>query len=86
MIAEVTAHFGKIDVLVNNAGVSSFGLVTDITSDEWKRIFDVNVYGTFLTVKYVLPQMISRKLSMFPPCGGGAAHRAKAATALRRAL
>ena len=76
MIAEVTAHFGKIDVLVNNAGVSSFGLVTDITSDEWKRIFDVNVYGTFMTVKYVLPQMISRKCgkivnvsSMWGRCG-----------------
>lgn len=76
MISEVTSHFGKIDILVNNAGISSFGLVTDITSAEWKKIFDVNVYGTFLAVKYVLPQMISRKCgkiinisSMWGRCG-----------------
>lgn len=76
MAAEVTKHFGRIDILVNNAGISSFGLVTDIDAAEWKRIFDINVLGTFLTVKHIAPQMISRKSgkiinvsSMWGRCG-----------------
>ncbi len=58
MIGKAVAHFGKIDVLINNAGICSFSLVTDITSEEWDKIFDVNVKGTFLCTKYAAKNMV----------------------------
>jgi len=60
-IEKANAFYGDVDVLINNAGISSFSLFTDITSDEWRHIFDVNVNGTFYFTKAVLPQMIHKK-------------------------
>lgn len=48
---------GRIDILVNVAGVVGQGKVEDISEDEWDRIFDVNCKGSFLYVKYVVPLM-----------------------------
>lgn len=59
MIDTTISAFGRIDVLVNNAGVSSFGLVTDITEEEWDEIFSVNVKGTFFASKYAVKNMLS---------------------------
>ena len=42
------SRFGGIDVLVNNSGVFSLGLQTELSADEWQRIFDINVKGLFL--------------------------------------
>ncbi len=50
--------FGKINILVNNAGVSSFSLFSDITLDEWRRMFSINVDGAFLYTREVLSDMI----------------------------
>ncbi len=52
---------GGIDVLVNSAAVSSFSLFTDLTSEEWHRIFSVNVDGPFYYIRAVLPSMIARR-------------------------
>lgn len=52
-------RFGKIDILVNNAGVAMSGLLIDTPLDEFKRVFDVNVNGTFNVTKAVLPDMLS---------------------------
>lgn len=52
-------RFGKIDILVNNAGVAMSGLLIDTSLDEFKRVFDVNVNGTFNVTKAVLPDMLS---------------------------
>lgn len=57
----VRREFGAIDILINNAGVSSFSLFTDISLDAWNDIFAVNVGGAFLYSKAVLPDMISKK-------------------------
>ncbi|MDE6302919.1 MAG: 3-oxoacyl-ACP reductase FabG [Clostridia bacterium] len=55
------ARFGKIDILVNNAGVACDGLVIDLSEDEWRDCFAVNVDGVFNTSKAVLPDMLSRR-------------------------
>ena len=52
---------GSIDILINNAGISSFSLFTDLTLEEWNDTFAVNVGGAFLYTKAVLPDMISKK-------------------------
>ena len=48
MADEVMAKFGRIDVLVNNAGVSSITPAEDITAAEWRRVMDINLLGPFL--------------------------------------
>jgi 3-oxoacyl-[acyl-carrier protein] reductase len=45
------AHFGSIDVLINNAGLMITKLVKDTTDEEFTRVFDVNVRGTFNTLR-----------------------------------
>ncbi len=52
---------GRIDVLVNNAGISSFSLFTDISTELWDKTFDINVKGQFLVSRAFLPAMIHRK-------------------------
>jgi len=57
-VVEATiATFGRIDLLVNNAGIGVFKSVEETTVEEWKRLFEVNVQGVFIGTKAVLPQM-----------------------------
>jgi 3-oxoacyl-[acyl-carrier protein] reductase len=53
-------RFGRIDVLVNNAGLGIFGEVIDLSAEEFDSVVSVNLRGAFLCLKYVLPQMYSR--------------------------
>lgn len=55
------SSFGHIDCLINNAGISSFSLFTDLTLEEWNRFLSVNLTGAFLYSKAVIPSMVSRK-------------------------
>ncbi len=57
MMARVRENFPVIDVLVNNAGVSSYGLLAETTPAEWDRLFNTMVRGSFLCTKSVLPTM-----------------------------
>lgn len=61
MVSDLQKRFGHIDLLVNNVGVASQRLFTDITDEEWKNTFDVNVNGAFYATRSVLPDMIKRK-------------------------
>lgn len=47
--------FGGLDVLVNNAGISQIKVLSDITSEDWDKMFDVNVKGAFNVTKAALP-------------------------------
>lgn len=59
MIEKAISHFGKIDVLINNAGISIVNLLEDTTLKDWERLFSVNVTGTFLASKYAAKHMIA---------------------------
>ena len=50
-------NFGRLDVLVNNAGVSHRTGVEDTTTEAWDRVMDVNVKGVFLGTKVAIPEM-----------------------------
>lgn len=53
--------FGKIDMLANNAGVATVGRIEETPLEEWRRVFRINVDGTFNMCKAVIPHMRARK-------------------------
>jgi NAD(P)-dependent dehydrogenase (short-subunit alcohol dehydrogenase family) len=55
------AHLGRIDVLVNAAGVSSFGSADSIDDAEWNRVLDINLKGTWHVARAVLPGMVEQR-------------------------
>ena len=57
MVTKITDHFEKIDVLINNAGIVAPTAFEDIAEDEWRRVLDVNVNGTFFCSQAVAPAM-----------------------------
>ena len=61
MISAVVKRFGKVNVLVANAGVSKSGVFSDMTQSDFDKIFDTNVRGVFNVVKGVLPHMYERE-------------------------
>lgn len=62
--AAVKTAFGElgcIDVLINNAAISSFSLLSDLSLDEWERTLRINLTAPFLYSKAVIPAMVSKK-------------------------
>jgi len=55
LFRQVRERFGALDVLVNNAGITRDNLFARMTFDEWRRVLDVNLTGTFLCSKHALP-------------------------------
>jgi 3-oxoacyl-[acyl-carrier protein] reductase len=61
LVAEAQAAFGKISVLVNNAGQTRDGLVLRMTREQWDSILSTNLTGTFLMCRAVLPDMLKAR-------------------------
>ena len=60
MFEEVIATFGRVDYLVNNAGITIDKTVRKMTVDDWHQVLDVNLSGGFNMTKAVLEHMIAR--------------------------
>ena len=60
-VEEVIACFGKVDILLNNAGAAVRGSVETLSQEDWDKVMDVNVKGIYLVSKYVVPHMRAQK-------------------------
>lgn len=61
MFKSAEEHFGTVDILINNAAISSFSLFTDLTYEEWNNTMSTNVGSVFLCSKRALKNMIRKK-------------------------
>ncbi|KQQ00037.1 MULTISPECIES: SDR family NAD(P)-dependent oxidoreductase [unclassified Rathayibacter] len=89
---DVVSRFGRIDTLINNAGVNVEGLIEDLDVAAWDRCFEVNVRGTFTTCKAVIPVMKRQgrgriinaaSFAAIVPSVGGAAYAASKAAVVQ---
>lgn len=60
-VEKALAEFKTIDILINNAGIASFGNFLELEPTEWEKIIQVNLMGTYYTTRAVLPNMIERQ-------------------------
>ena len=61
MVNDVIKKYGKIDGLINNAGIAQQRLFTDITDNDWEKMIATNLTGTFNCCRAVVPSMVNRK-------------------------
>jgi NAD(P)-dependent dehydrogenase (short-subunit alcohol dehydrogenase family) len=61
LIAETVNHFGKLDILINNAGIYPLSSLVDMTEEEWDLVVDSNMRSTFLCTQAAARQMIARE-------------------------
>jgi 3-oxoacyl-[acyl-carrier protein] reductase len=60
MVAVAVEHFGGVDILFNNAGISPSGSVTEISEDDWDECLNIDLRSVFLGAKYTIPEMTRR--------------------------
>jgi NAD(P)-dependent dehydrogenase (short-subunit alcohol dehydrogenase family) len=61
MVKQVLDEWGRIDILVNNAGIAAPGSFLETTTKRWNLVINVNLLGTFLCARSVLPTMVKQK-------------------------
>ena len=60
-VAKILADFGRIDVLVNNAGITRDTLLIRMTEEDWDAVLDINLKGAFLVTKAVVKSMMKQR-------------------------
>lgn len=58
LVAGTLKTFGRIDIAFNNAGVEAMGPLNEVTPEEFRRVFDINVLGVLLSLKHEIPAML----------------------------
>ncbi len=58
LVADTMAQFGRLDVLIANAGVLSWGRLWELSDEQWNAVIDTNLTGTWRTLRAVIPAMI----------------------------
>ena len=61
MVNTTIKKYGKIDILINNAGIDQEKMFQDITDEDWDNIVKVNLYSVFCTTQEVIPYMLKQK-------------------------
>ena len=59
-IQSLAEQLGAADILINNAGIATFGKLLEMDPEEWKRIIDTNLMGTYYVTRAVLPYLIEK--------------------------
>ncbi|MXO05053.1 3-ketoacyl-ACP reductase [Flavobacterium sp. HBTb2-11-1] len=60
-VEKALAEFKHIDILINSAGIASFGKFLELEPEAWQRIIQVNLMGTYFTTRAIIPNMIERQ-------------------------
>ena len=60
-VEQALRDFGPVDVLINNAGIAHYGLISQIGKEQWDRVFAVNVHGMYHCIDAVLPGMLQQQ-------------------------
>ena len=69
-VKEVLAKFGRVDIMVNNAGITKDGLLMRMSDDDWDAVINVNLKGTFLFTRAVARPMMKNKAEDGSQLGG----------------
>ena len=80
VIGQLRSELGPADILINNAGVAKFGTVADMPPEDWERIVQVNLMGTYYVTRAVLPDMIQRNSGNIVNISSTAGERGSATT------
>ena len=58
LVNETVDRYGRLDIAFNNAGVEMAGPITEITEDDYRKLFDINVWGVLASIKHEVPAML----------------------------